>query len=100
MRSTIILAAGTGTRFGSNLPKQFALLNGRPLLMHTIEKFATLGGEIIVVLPEAFIDYWKEQCSKYIFPFIHRIVAGGDTRTQSVRNALGGDKRQQPYCHS
>ncbi len=58
------------------------------MLMQTIEKFAIAGGDIIVVLPEAFIDYWKEQCNKFIFPVIHRIVAGGDTRTQSVRNAL------------
>lgn len=91
-RYSIIVAAGAGNRFGSDIPKQFALLNGRPLLMHTLEKFAITGGDIIVVLPEAFIDYWKEQCNKFIFPVIHRIVPGGETRTQSVRNALTGIK--------
>lgn len=87
-RYTIIVAGGTGQRFGSNVPKQFLELAGKPVLMHTIEKFAAIGGDIIVVLPEDFIDHWKELCNKFIFPFVHTIVAGGETRTESVRNGL------------
>ncbi len=85
----IIVAAGSGSRFGASLPKQFCLLNDRPVLMHAIQQMrnALPDSFLIVVLNCDFIDYWKGLCDKYHFnsPLI---VAGGDTRWQSVKNGL------------
>lgn len=84
----IIVAGGKGTRFGSDMPKQFLLLNNTPLLMHTINRFAQCDCNIIVVLPEAQIDLWKQLCSQHSFTTSHTIVAGGSTRFHSVKNAI------------
>lgn len=85
----IIVAAGTGNRFGGNLPKQFAPLCGSTVLMHTINAFNAIDidTEIILVLSESELDRWAELCNTYKFksPII---VRGGKTRTESVRNAL------------
>lgn len=85
----LIVAGGSGTRMGSGIPKQFLLLNGRPVLMHTIEAFAAIPGmQLIVVLPAAQVSYWEALCAQYDFQLPHRLVAGGDTRFHSVRNGL------------
>lgn len=88
-RYAIIVAGGSGSRFGSNMPKQFLPLSGKPVLMHTIDKFAALGGvEIIVVLPAAFEGWWRELCAEHGFATEHRVVTGGANRFCSVRNAI------------
>ncbi len=84
----IIVAGGSGTRMGTDIPKQFLLLNGKPVLMHTLSKFNGLSDEIILVLPEAQIAYWKELCAQYQFSLSHKIVAGGNERFYSVLNGL------------
>ncbi len=87
----IIVAGGKGERMGTNVPKQFLLLKGKPILMHTIEKFkATFQKiEIIIVLPKNQFDFWEELCCKYQFTSIpFQIVKGGKTRFHSVKNAL------------
>jgi len=85
----IITAAGTGERMQSSLPKQFLLLSGLPVLMHAIKKFeAIVDGEILVTLPENYMDYWKKLCVEYDFHISHIVVAGGTIRFESVRNAL------------
>lgn len=88
MRYAIIVAGGKGTRFGSDIPKQFLLLNEVPVLMHTIMRFVDTNTEIIVVLPEAQIQTWNELCNTHNFNIPHKIVAGGTTRFHSVKNAL------------
>jgi len=87
---TIIVAAGTGSRIGGNLPKQFLLLDSKPILMHTIEKFAHSSSkpQIILVLSESMLPYWKELCTEYNFEIQHYIAIGGNTRFQSVKNGL------------
>ena len=85
---TIIVAGGSGTRFGASLPKQFLLLAGKPVLMHTLEAFALQSSEIIVVLPEAHQALWRQLCREHRCCVSHRVVSGGDTRWQSVKNAL------------
>ena len=89
-RSVIIVAGGSGNRMGNDVPKQFILLENRPVLMWTIACFSVYDPaiEIIVVLPEAQIDFWKELCVKYAFNHLHRVVKGGDLRFQSVKNGL------------
>lgn len=85
---TIIVAGGSGTRFGASLPKQFLLLAGKPVLMRTLEAFALQSSEIIVVLPEAHQALWQHLCDEHRCCVAHRVVGGGDTRWQSVKNAL------------
>jgi 2-C-methyl-D-erythritol 4-phosphate cytidylyltransferase len=87
----IIVAGGKGERMGVNTPKQFLELAGKPILMHTLEKFnQTFSSiEIILALPENQIDFWEELCCKYEFTNVpHQIVKGGETRFHSVKNAL------------
>lgn len=87
----IIVAGGKGERMGQHIPKQFLELAGKPILMHTIEKFYNTFPQlkIILALPENQFDFWEELCYKYGFTNIpHQIVAGGKTRFDSVKNAL------------
>jgi 2-C-methyl-D-erythritol 4-phosphate cytidylyltransferase len=86
----IIVAGGSGTRMGTDIPKQFLLLKGKPVLMHTIQQFFDEDAhtQIIVVLPEYQMPFWKELCVKHHFNIIHAIVKGGETRFHSVKNAL------------
>lgn len=85
----IIVAAGTGTRFGGNMPKQFMQLAGKPVLCHTIDAIrgAIPTSEILLVLSEQGREIWHELCDEYGYDS-PRIVLGGDTRSQSVNNAL------------
>lgn len=82
------MAGGSGQRFGSSVPKQFLELCGKPVLMHTIEKFISSASEIILVLPIAFTDYWQKLCVDYNFNHQLTIAIGGNTRTESVMNGL------------
>ena len=74
----------------SAVPKQFLLLGGRPLLMHTIERFNTFDStaEIIVVLPESHHALWEKLCAEHLFSVSHRVVAGGEERFHSVKAGL------------
>lgn len=89
-RYAIIVAGGTGTRMGSVSPKQFLNLNGLPILMRTINAFAssTVKPIITLVLPADQIEAWNMLCKEYSFKVPHSIVSGGDTRFQSVKNGL------------
>ena len=86
----IITAGGIGTRMGSTLPKQFLKLNGKPVLMHTIQKFYDFSEEvnIILTLPESYLSLWETLCQTYNFNIKHTIVIGGATRFESIKNAL------------
>jgi 2-C-methyl-D-erythritol 4-phosphate cytidylyltransferase len=84
----IIVAGGSGLRMGKEIPKQFLLLDGKPIVIHTINKFISEVDEIILVLPESQIAYWEELCIKYNFKHNIKITKGGQTRFQSVKNGL------------
>ena len=84
----IMTAGGSGTRLQSELPKQFLLLSGLPVLMHTVKKFSGISGKIIVTLPSNHIETWKKLCSLYDFEIAHTVCDGGATRFHSVKNAL------------
>jgi len=90
LRSTIIVAGGSGTRMGGPIPKQFLLLKGRPLLCWTIEAFHRYDPAmpIILVLPQQQITVWKTLCIGHHFHLPHTIVPGGAERFHSVRNGL------------
>ena len=89
-RSVLIVAGGRGLRMGSDLPKQFIPMEGKPVLMHTLEAFhrwdASAG--LILVLPEDHQPYWKMLCREIGCKVPHRIANGGETRFHSVRNGL------------
>lgn len=84
------MAAGSGTRMGSDTPKQFLELGGRMILRRTIETIVSAcpGVTVVTVLPEQHIGFWKDYCyrTNMICPQI--LVKGGITRFHSVRNAL------------
>jgi len=86
----IFVAGGSGTRMGGDLPKQFLLLDGRPILQCTIERFleAEPDMKVITVLPRAHFQTWKDLCAAYSFNCPQTLVAGGLTRFHSVQNAL------------
>ena len=88
--TVIIVAGGSGSRMQSALPKQFILLAGEPILMHTIRQFYNYNPaiETVVVLPEKEIPFWQQQCEKLHFKIPHKIVTGGASRFQSVKNGL------------
>lgn len=89
-RFVIIVAGGSGRRMGSDIPKQFLVVAGKPLLMHTVEKFHDFDGniKIIIVLPPGQVGYWNELLLKYSFMIPHNITEGGTNRFFSVRNGL------------
>ncbi len=95
----IIVAGGKGLRMGSDIPKQFLPVGGRPVLMRTIERFreysATL--QIILVLPAAQQQYWQQLCQEHHFPLPRQrgdggssylLADGGETRFHSVQHGL------------
>lgn len=86
----IVTAAGSGTRMGSSVPKQFMLLDGKPVLRIVIERFleAIPSLKVIVVLPREHSDWWKKYCITSNFDVPQIIVQGGITRFHSVKNAL------------
>lgn len=86
--ATIIVAAGAGHRMGGEMPKQFVAIKDRVILMRTIENFAYLSGEIVVVLSADRVDFWRNLCSSEHFNVPHTVVAGGSKRLESVRRGL------------
>lgn len=86
----IVVAAGSGSRYGADMPKQFCDLWGRPLLMTTLERLHSSAHDarIIVVLSADMVEVWREMCAEYGFTLLHDIVTGGPSRAHSVKNAV------------
>ncbi len=86
----VIVAGGSGKRMGAELPKQYLEIAGRPVLMHTLERFKSFSDsiEIITVLPENQLRFWGDLQKKYSFNIPHTLVKGGKARFFSVRNGL------------
>ena len=81
-KAAIIVAGGTGERMKSAIPKQFIQLAGKPILMHTLNKFYDFDSEItlILVLPANQMEFWRELCQKHDFNLPHQLIAGGSAR--------------------
>ena len=90
MDYVIIVAGGKGLRMGSDIPKQFLPIGGKPVLMRTLERFREYDKDlkIILVLPEAQQDYWQGLCKEYDFQVEYQLANGGQTRFHSVQNGL------------
>ena len=86
----IIVAGGKGLRMGADIPKQFLPVGGKPVLMRTLERFREYAADlqIILVLPKAQQDYWRELCQQYHFDVEYTLANGGETRFHSVQNGL------------
>ena len=89
-RYMVVVAGGSGKRMGSDIPKQFLPINGKPLLMRTIERIKDYDDSIniILVLPESQFEYWALLCKEYGFRIPFKLVCGGQERFFSVKNAL------------
>jgi 2-C-methyl-D-erythritol 4-phosphate cytidylyltransferase len=86
----VIVAGGSGKRMQAGTPKQYLELAGKPVLMHTLERFKTFNDEIeiITVLPENQLRFWNELQRKHSFDIPHTLVKGGKARFFSVKNGL------------
>lgn len=89
-RFAILVAGGQGLRMGGDVPKQFLPLGGRPVLMHTIDRFREVFPDmhVIVVLPQGQHDYWHDLCRRHHLEGGFLTAPGGDTRFHSVLNGL------------
>ena len=89
-RYAIIVAGGSGSRMGGSLPKQFMMLDGKPIILRTIERFLSLSFpvNIVLILPAAYREYWKRYCFENNITLRHTLVSGGITRYHSVKNAM------------
>lgn len=87
MNTAIIVAAGSGSRIGSDKPKQFLEIHGKPVIIHTLDRFVSCHAidEIVLVLPEGDIEAFRQVINE---KEISKIIAGGRTRAESVKNGL------------
>ncbi|MDA8956225.1 2-C-methyl-D-erythritol 4-phosphate cytidylyltransferase [Flavobacteriales bacterium] len=86
----VIVAGGSGSRMGSDIPKQFLELDSKPILMHTLERLYSItpNSNFILVLPKNQFGYWNTLCENHRFKLKHVLVEGGHSRFQSVKNGL------------
>ena len=89
-RYLIVVAGGKGTRMGGEMPKQFQLLGGKPLVMVTLERLNAIDPamQLILVLPVQHIELWKQLCKEHSFAVPLILAQGGSTRFHSVQNGL------------
>ena len=90
MNTAIIVAAGCGNRFDSKTPKQFAEILGKPIIIHTLEKFEACAcvSQIVLVLPSSEISDFEKLIEKFRLKKITKVVVGGSTRAESVSNGM------------
>lgn len=91
MNLALIFAGGTGQRMNTKTkPKQFLELNGKPIIIHTIDKFENhpLIDAVVVVCIEAWIPYMNKLLEKYQLKKVKWVVPGGDTGQKSIWNGL------------
>lgn len=84
----VIVAGGSGSRMGADVPKQFLRLGGEPILAHTVRRFIPYADRTVVVLPEGQIQMWEQMCQECHLTGTHTTCAGGATRFHSVQNGL------------
>ena len=93
-KTAIIVAGGKGERMNADIPKQFLEIKGKPILIYTLEAFMNFDAslQLILVLPAAQFELWETLCKKHALNIPHQIVAGGQSRFQSVKNGLDAVK--------
>lgn len=101
-KTAIIVAGGTGQRMGTVVPKQFLAIEGKTILLHTIDQFVAAFSDMnfVIVLPEGYIQEGKNLIESSGLTQQFQFVAGGDTRFQSVKNGLAQvDKDAIVFVH-
>jgi len=95
MNVAIVVAGGKGTRFGGNRAKQFLELNAIPIIVHTLRQFERSQqiDSVVIVLPPAEMAAFQSLQDKFDLKKVARVVAGGETRAQSVQNGLAAIKK-------
>lgn len=84
----VIPAGGSGLRFGTPLPKQYTVVAGKPIIIHTLEAVAPYAEQIVVAISPAQQDIWKTLCQKYPIAASCLTAQAGETRFLSVKSAL------------
>jgi 2-C-methyl-D-erythritol 4-phosphate cytidylyltransferase len=99
MKSIIITAGGIGKRMGSDSPKQFLELHGKPILMHTIARFHDYNPsfQLVLTLPAEHIETWKHLCDSLNFQIPHTIVNGGKERFHCTYDYIGVHDGVRPF---
>ena len=99
--TVIITAGGVGKRMGGELPKQFLDLNGKPILLRTIEAFYKYDptAQILITLPSDWTSYWIELCREFSFEISHMVIEGGIERYDSIKNALSNARGKYVLVH-
>ncbi|MBM3427743.1 MAG: 2-C-methyl-D-erythritol 4-phosphate cytidylyltransferase [Bacteroidetes bacterium] len=87
MKVAIIVAAGSGKRFGAEMPKQFLILKNKPVLAHSVEVFCASGAMVMVVISAEMEQFWRDQSAQFQVP-AHQVICGGAERYHSVKNAI------------
>jgi 2-C-methyl-D-erythritol 4-phosphate cytidylyltransferase len=90
LNSAIIVAAGSGKRFGAEKPKQFLELCGKPVIVHTLTAFENCASvdEIVLVLAQSELGNFRQIAERFHFTKLKSVVGGGETRAASVWNGL------------
>jgi 2-C-methyl-D-erythritol 4-phosphate cytidylyltransferase len=86
----LLMMGGTGVRFGADIPKQYILVERKPVFSYIMSKYNSIEeiDKIVIVSHEAWIEYVEEWATKLGIGKLHKIVAGGSTRSESVKNGL------------
>lgn len=90
MTYACILAGGIGSRMGNEKPKQFINIGGKPIILHTIEKFCLCSEfeEIFILCPKDWVEYTKGLLKKYVSDSRITVLEGGETRNETIMNAV------------
>jgi 2-C-methyl-D-erythritol 4-phosphate cytidylyltransferase len=101
MVSVVLLAGGSGSRMKYDLPKQFLLLAGKPVIMHTLERLEKIDdiGEIIITCLSSYKNYLIDYIDKYNLKKIYKVIDGGNTRQESVFNGLNNSTNDTIIIH-
>lgn len=86
----ILLAGGVGSRMGSNIPKQFIEVNGKPIIVYTLQNFQRhpMIAKIVIVCIKDWIEHVKELVRRYGLTKVEWIIEGGATGHDSIRNGI------------
>jgi 2-C-methyl-D-erythritol 4-phosphate cytidylyltransferase len=86
----IIVAGGTGSRMKGEVPKQFMLLNGKLVIVYSIEAFYSFDSSIqlIIVVHPDYLTLWDQLAKQFKVSIPYQVIAGGETRFESVKNGL------------
>jgi 2-C-methyl-D-erythritol 4-phosphate cytidylyltransferase len=90
MNALVVVAGGSGQRMGSAVPKQYLDLQGKPVIIRTLERFYLYDPriKIVVVLAKNHLKFWEKICSSSEAAMGSKVVTGGENRYDSVKNGL------------